>query len=196
MPSVCRLTDISETTIPDAHGCPACPHPCKGPAVTASGDVWVQGKQALRLGDTGVHAACCGPNTWTVIQASGQVFINGRPCVRIGDRTQHCGAIGKMTTGADIVVDGSPMMTILSPIMKTISEPSKQIIGHEGYTAEAPAPAEAPLEASPAAPSAPSAPSVPSGPPVMSTDPQMSAILSPIVKTIDEPIMSIIEYVK
>jgi uncharacterized Zn-binding protein involved in type VI secretion len=108
MSSICRLGDISETTTPDAHGCPGCPHPCKGPAITASANVFVQGKPALRVGDTGVHSACCGPNTWVVIEASSQVFVNGQQLVRIGDRTQHCGAMGKMTTGATVTHDGSP----------------------------------------------------------------------------------------
>jgi len=108
MPIICRLGDISETTTPDAHGCPACPHPCKGPAVTASGNVWVQGQQALRLGDTGVHSTCCGPNTWEVVEASAQVFVNGQRLVRVGDRTRHCGAMGKLITGASKVQDGSP----------------------------------------------------------------------------------------
>lgn len=49
----------------DGHGCPACPHPVVGPATSGSGDVWVNGLSALRDGDPGIHAACCGPNQWS-----------------------------------------------------------------------------------------------------------------------------------
>lgn len=63
------------------------------------------------MGDTGVHSACCGPNTWVVIEASSKVFVNGKPLVRVGDRTQHCGAMGKMITGAPVAFDGSPAQT-------------------------------------------------------------------------------------
>ena len=138
MPIVCRLGDISETTTPDAHGCPACPHPCKGPAITASANVMIQGREALRVGDRGVHSACCGPNTWEVIEASAQVYVNGMPLVRVGDRTQHCGAIGKMTTGAAMVFDGSPpQLEILNTMSKTMNDTISSILANPAPTAPA-----------------------------------------------------------
>ena len=200
MTSVCRLTDISETITPDAHGCPGCPHPCNGPAVTASGNVWVHGKQALRMGDTGVHAACCGPNTWKVIEASAQVYVNSMPLVRIGDRTQHCGAIGKMTTGAAIVVDGSPpMMTTPTPMLKSINDPIMSIGENPAVDpALEPVAPEAPAAPSPAPVSAASAPtsvpgSVPSATPVASGAPFADVpTVSPILKSIGDPINSVV----
>ncbi len=39
---------------------------------------------ALRVTDTGIHAACCGPNTWTAQAGSSTVFINGKPAARNG----------------------------------------------------------------------------------------------------------------
>ena len=47
----------------DAHGpCPGCPHPCIGPLVEGSQLVRINDMPAGRVGDTGTHAACCGPN--------------------------------------------------------------------------------------------------------------------------------------
>ncbi|MDP2728859.1 MAG: PAAR domain-containing protein [Dehalococcoidales bacterium] len=78
----------------DAHGCPACPHPTKGPVITGSPNVLINGKPAARVGDTGVHAACCGPNTFKVTSGDSSVLINGRPAAKIGSTTQHCGGNG------------------------------------------------------------------------------------------------------
>lgn len=200
MPKVCRLTDISETITPDVHGCPACPHPCAGPATAASGNVWIQGKQALRKGDTGVHAACCGSNTWKVIEASAQVYVNGMPLVRVGDRTQHCGALGKMTTGAAIVVDGSPMTDIHHPttdipdLKLKIKSLAKNILKDPAPEPVAP---EAPAAPSPAPVSAPSVPtSVPSSAPFTPSTPIAGGApfedlpeLKSIVQTISKPIL-------
>lgn len=47
-----------------SHGCPACPHATVGPITTGSPNVHVRGRPAARVGDTGVAAACCGPNTF------------------------------------------------------------------------------------------------------------------------------------
>jgi hypothetical protein len=74
----------------------------------------------------GLHAACCGPNTWVVTQASGQVFINGSNMVRIGDKTMHCGITqGKMITGSAVVVDGSGMFSSVfsAPMAITVMGP-------------------------------------------------------------------------
>ena len=89
----------------DAHGCPACPHPVQGPGISGSPDVLVNGRPLMRVGDPGVHIACCGPNQWTVAQGSRSVLVNGRPPSRIGDATSHCGGSGS-------VIDGSPNVLI------------------------------------------------------------------------------------
>jgi uncharacterized Zn-binding protein involved in type VI secretion len=84
----------------DAHGCPACPHAAVGPIVAGSSLVLIDGKPAARVGDPGVHAACCGPNSFTITSGDPEVLIEGRPAARRGDSTQHCGGVGKIIEGA------------------------------------------------------------------------------------------------
>ena len=105
MPNQSRLGDKSFVPA-DAHGCPACPHPCIGPAVAGSPDVYVNNQNALRVGDPGVHAACCGPNTWTAAVGSGTVFINNKAAHRLNDNDTHCGGTGKMVEGSPNVFTG------------------------------------------------------------------------------------------
>ncbi|MEO8703445.1 MAG: hypothetical protein ABI867_25585 [Kofleriaceae bacterium] len=91
----------------DAHGlCPGCPHNCTGPAIIGSGNVMVNSRPAIRVGDMGVHMACCGPNMWTAKMGSGTVFINNMKAHRKGDMDQHCGGIGTMKEGSDNVITG------------------------------------------------------------------------------------------
>jgi uncharacterized Zn-binding protein involved in type VI secretion len=79
----------------DAHGCIACAHPVDGVITTGSPNVFVNGKPAARVGDVGVHAACCGANTFKIISGDSQVLINGRPAAWTGlSQTQHCGGMG------------------------------------------------------------------------------------------------------
>jgi uncharacterized Zn-binding protein involved in type VI secretion len=105
MPAQSRLGDQSSVQS-DAHGCPACPHTCVGPAIVASPNVNVNNLPALRVGDKGIHAACCGPNMWTAIGGSTTVFINGKAAHRLGDLDQHCGGMGSMTQGSPNVFTG------------------------------------------------------------------------------------------
>jgi len=104
MPNACRQTDISLNPA-DAHGCNGCPHTVSGPALTGSGDVSIEGLPALRAQgmDQGVHAACCGPNSWVTMQGSGTVYINDLPVVRLGDTTVHCGGVGAMMSSCGTV---------------------------------------------------------------------------------------------
>jgi uncharacterized Zn-binding protein involved in type VI secretion len=78
----------------DAHGCPACPHPVIGPIISGSPNVLANGKPAARMGDRGVHSACCGPNTFEIVGGDPDVLINGRAAARIGSETKHCGGRG------------------------------------------------------------------------------------------------------
>lgn len=87
----------------DAHGCPGCPHLCAGPAVLGSSTVNIDGRPALRQDDVGIHAACCGPNSWSALVGSATVFINGKPAFRKGDTTRHCGGIGELIEGSSTV---------------------------------------------------------------------------------------------
>jgi uncharacterized Zn-binding protein involved in type VI secretion len=105
MPPQSRLGDKSMVPA-DGHGCPACPHPCVGPAVAGSPDVLCNDRPALRVGDPGVHAACCGPNTWEAKVGSGTVKINDKKAHRLGDADKHCGGMGKMIEGSGNVITG------------------------------------------------------------------------------------------
>jgi uncharacterized Zn-binding protein involved in type VI secretion len=63
----------------------------------------VNGRPAVRVDDSGVHSACCGPNQWRALAGSPTVFINGKPAHRVGDATQHCGGNGKLVEGSSNV---------------------------------------------------------------------------------------------
>jgi len=105
MPGQARLGDLSQAPV-DVHGCPLCPHPVIGPAVQGSPDVFVNYMPALRVGDMGIHAICCGPNIWKALLGSTTVFINNKPAHRMNDMDQHCGGIGKMVTASMNVITG------------------------------------------------------------------------------------------
>lgn len=65
-------------------------------------------RPAVRVDDRGVHAACCGPNTWTATQGSTTVFVNGKGAHRIGDQNRHCGGLGQLVEGSpNVIVDDS-----------------------------------------------------------------------------------------
>lgn len=105
MPPQGRVSDIAVVPA-DAHGCPACPHPAVGPAISGSANVLTNNLPSLRVGDKGVHAACCGPNMWNAKMGSGTVLINGRKAHRLGDMTKHCGGIGSLKAGSSNVITG------------------------------------------------------------------------------------------
>ncbi|MCO5353308.1 MAG: PAAR domain-containing protein [Bryobacteraceae bacterium] len=100
-----RQTDLAMNPA-DAHGCPACPHPVSGPAVQGSPNVFINGLPALRVGDPGIHAACCDGNTWKAAGGTARVLINGLPACRKGDPTQHCGGSGHLISGSPNVLFG------------------------------------------------------------------------------------------
>lgn len=105
MPGQGRLGDKANVPL-DAHGCPACPHPAIGPAIQGSPDVNVNRRPALRVDDPGIHAACCGTNTWTAASGSLTVFVNGKSAHRMGDETRHCGGSGQLIEGSPNVMVG------------------------------------------------------------------------------------------
>lgn len=105
MPEQGRVGDNAQVPA-DSHGCPACPHPAIGPAIAGSPDVLVNGKPALRVNDPGVHAACCGPNSWNAKAGAPGVLINGKKAHRKGDATKHCGGNGKLVVGSPDVIVG------------------------------------------------------------------------------------------
>ena len=105
MPKQARLGDIAKIPA-DAHGCPKCPHQCQGPAIAGSPDIMVNNKPAIRVGDNGIHAVCCGPNTWVAAKGSSKVMMNSKPAHRYSDMTTHCGGVGQMNQGSDDVITG------------------------------------------------------------------------------------------
>jgi hypothetical protein len=60
----------------------------------------------VRVGDHGVHAACCGPNTWEAQTGSSTVFINNKKAHRLDDMDRHCGGIGQMIQASTNVMVG------------------------------------------------------------------------------------------
>lgn len=105
MPGQGRLGDKANVPV-DTHGCPLCPHPGTGPAILGSPDVNVNKRPALRVDDPGLHAACCGPNSWTATQGCMTVFINGKGAHRLGDQNRHCGGMGQLIEGSPNVIVG------------------------------------------------------------------------------------------
>jgi uncharacterized Zn-binding protein involved in type VI secretion len=90
----------------DSHHQPCCSHACAGPALTGSPDIFVNGKAAVRVTDTGEHSHCCGANTWEAVQGSGSVIFNNLHTHRLGDKDQHCGGPGYMIDGSPDVLVG------------------------------------------------------------------------------------------
>ena len=119
-----RLGDIAACPA-DSHGCKSCSHGVKGPIVQGSPDVFINGRLASRVGDAGIHAACCGPNTWKAAAGSASVFINRKAAHRLGDKTTHCGGTGTLTTGSGNVLVGDS----LSGAMEKASETGAPCVG-------------------------------------------------------------------
>ena len=93
-----RVSDTSRVDA-DAHGCPACPHPASGPIIGASGtNVILASHPVATVGDPGIHAACCGPNTFVIKTGDARVLINGKPAAWQHSEVEHCGGTGYMET--------------------------------------------------------------------------------------------------
>lgn len=98
MPKATRLGDIGS-----GHAC----HFPATPAISASGNVYVEGIAAVRQGDAYAPHACptcpAPPHPRSLSAGSGSVFINGKPAGRVGDNIS-CG--GKADAGAATVSIG------------------------------------------------------------------------------------------
>jgi uncharacterized Zn-binding protein involved in type VI secretion len=84
-----------------------------GPSKTGSDDVLINDRPALRVGDRGEHASCCGSQIWAAAEGASAVDINDRAAHREGDACIHCGGQGALIEGSDDVeigdaVEGSP----------------------------------------------------------------------------------------
>ncbi len=117
-----RLGDNSTVPV-DAHGNLCCPHECIGPAISGSLDVFVNARPALRVTDTGIHAACCGPNTWIATKGSTSVFINNLAAHRLYDEDMHCGGPGYMVEASEDVFVGDMSVSGLFDILKKLDIP-------------------------------------------------------------------------
>ena len=105
MPAQSRVGDNANCPS-DSHGKICCSHGVTGPGVQGSTDIIVNGSQALRIGDPGVHSSCCGANKWKVASGSGTVLFNNIPAARSGDTTAHCGGVGSLVQGSPNVIVG------------------------------------------------------------------------------------------
>ena len=93
--SYARLGDNAHCPA-DAHGCPACPHPVTGPITTGSSTILIGNLPAARVGDKGIHMACCNGNTYEITSGDPTVLIDGIPAAMRGKKstTRHCGGDG------------------------------------------------------------------------------------------------------
>jgi uncharacterized Zn-binding protein involved in type VI secretion len=89
-----------------SHGKNCCAHPVTGPGTVGSTNILINDSPPLRIGDPGVHSACCGGNSWVLSAGSQSVFFNGIPASRIGDSTTHCGGVGTLIQGSNNVLTG------------------------------------------------------------------------------------------
>src|ERR1700679_288386 len=90
----------------DTHGKTCCPHEAVGPAISGSPNVIVNNRAALRVGDPGIHTACCGPQIWVATEGAQTVIINNMFAHRLNDEDQHCGGVGYMIEGSPDVFVG------------------------------------------------------------------------------------------
>lgn len=105
MPAATRKNDITNGTCSAGFDC--CSHNRSGINTEVSGDVFINGLGARRLGDIG-DCRCPHGGSYKSEEGSGTVFINGKPAVRIGDMTRctSCGDTGNHVTGSPDVFIG------------------------------------------------------------------------------------------
>ncbi len=105
MPGAVRLGDghagVCNHGIPDC-----CPHGVAGTYVTASSNVFVNGRGVVRVGDAVVHTCPhCGVGL-TAVGGSGSVFVNGRGVHRVADIVVYPSGAGAAITGSGDVIVG------------------------------------------------------------------------------------------
>jgi uncharacterized Zn-binding protein involved in type VI secretion len=143
-----------------------------------SPDVNVNRRPALRVDDPGVHAACCGANTWTATQGSSTVFINGKGAHRMGDRTRHCGGAGQLVEGSPNVMVGESTSAVAAasrPASTAEGNRAPPAAGPPSPATTAPAGSRPPASSSPAVAGAGAGASSPTTPPPASADTAASA---------------------
>lgn len=67
------------------------------PLVTASNNVFINGKGAGRMGDTYASHSCSvhSPHAGSISSGSGTVFINGQAAARVGDSVSCGGSVAE-----------------------------------------------------------------------------------------------------
>lgn len=106
MPAATRVGD-SDSGICNL-GLPCCPHNRTGENSAGSPNVFINGKSAHRLGDSG-DCNCPHSGVYSSSSGSSSVFINGKPATRIGDETTctACGEKGSHIAGSpDVFIGG------------------------------------------------------------------------------------------
>ncbi|HMT75992.1 MAG TPA: PAAR domain-containing protein, partial [Chitinophagaceae bacterium] len=103
----------------DAHGCIGCSHAVSGPVITGNGNVLINGMPVACEGDRGVHAACCGGNSFVITDGDPNVLINGKKVAKIGSRTQHCGGGGHIVSTGGSVSSSDAYMALSDDISIT-----------------------------------------------------------------------------
>lgn len=131
MPPQARIGDASLVPA-DSHGCPGCPHKAVGPAISGSSNVLTNGRSSVRVGDQGIHAACCGQNIWMAKAGSRSVLINGRMAHRLSDIVKHCGGTGRTIEGSpNVIVGDNPISRNRNGSVKN-SWIKVKIVNHKG----------------------------------------------------------------
>ena len=72
-----------------------------GPAISASANVLINNRGALRLDDAGTHDGC---SSWQARTGAPRVLINGRLAHRLLDVSSHSGQAAKLVTGSATVL--------------------------------------------------------------------------------------------
>ena len=88
------------TSSADIHGSASIP--IVGNFTSGASNVFCNNIAVIRLGDTGVHVLCPGPNTFSASSGAAKTYVNNLPAVREGDSTTHCGnplSVGHVLAG-------------------------------------------------------------------------------------------------
>ena len=105
MPQVIVVGSTSSLTCNIGALC--CSHSVIPENLVGSPDVFISGKQVVRLGDTGV-CNCPHGGQFKTISGNSNILVNGKPIVVIGDSIQclSCGNVGTQISSQSTVIVG------------------------------------------------------------------------------------------
>jgi uncharacterized Zn-binding protein involved in type VI secretion len=117
--------------------CAVCGDKAHGPAQDGSPHVFVNGQQALRVGDAGKHQGCS--NEWKALKGSTGVYIDGKPAFRFGDESSHCKGKGELVEASPDVFIGDYGGGTSKPVLhdKSVSVSLKDGLGRPVHDAVA-----------------------------------------------------------